>query len=77
MSVVGDTVCQKVIQKSMMALSDVIKQSCAKNIEPKRIARVATLLIKSGLSVKNNLLDRKSTRLNSSHTDISRMPSSA
>ena len=24
-----------------------------------------------------NLLDRKSTRLNSSHTDISRMPSSA
>ena len=26
---------------------------------------------------KNELLDRKSTRLNSSHTDISRMPSSA
>ena len=26
---------------------------------------------------KVNLLDRKSTRLNSSHTDISRMPSSA
>ena len=26
---------------------------------------------------KNNNLDRKSTRLNSSHTDISRMPSSA
>ena len=25
----------------------------------------------------SNLLDRKSTRLNSSHTDISRMPSSA
>ena len=25
----------------------------------------------------NRLLDRKSTRLNSSHTDISRMPSSA
>ena len=24
-----------------------------------------------------NILDRKSTRLNSSHTDISRMPSSA
>ena len=27
--------------------------------------------------VVNNLVDRKSTRLNSSHTDISRMPSSA
>ena len=26
---------------------------------------------------KNRALDRKSTRLNSSHTDISRMPSSA
>ena len=26
---------------------------------------------------KDNLIDRKSTRLNSSHTDISRMPSSA
>ena len=29
------------------------------------------------LSLTNNPLDRKSTRLNSSHTDISRMPSSA
>ena len=28
-------------------------------------------------SGKSTLLDRKSTRLNSSHTDISRMPSSA
>ena len=28
-------------------------------------------------AVDNNLIDRKSTRLNSSHTDISRMPSSA
>ena len=27
--------------------------------------------------VSNDQLDRKSTRLNSSHTDISRMPSSA
>ena len=31
----------------------------------------------SGLSGALRLLDRKSTRLNSSHTDISRMPSSA
>ena len=27
--------------------------------------------------IKENIKDRKSTRLNSSHTDISRMPSSA
>ena len=32
---------------------------------------------RSGLSLKQGLVDRKSTRLNSSHTDISRMPSSA
>ena len=29
------------------------------------------------LDLKPNVVDRKSTRLNSSHTDISRMPSSA
>ena len=34
--------------------------------------RVATVFLASAL-----LLDRKSTRLNSSHTDSSRMPSSA
>ena len=31
----------------------------------------------SFVGLKNNVADRKSTRLNSSHTDISRMPSSA
>ena len=31
----------------------------------------------AALLLDENLLDRKSTRLNSSHTDISRMPSSA
>mgnify|MGYP003346869556 CR=1 FL=1 len=30
-----------------------------------------------GLTFRNDSKDRKSTRLNSSHTDISRMPSSA
>ena len=34
-------------------------------------------LLKSVVEIKPNGLDRKSTRLNSSHTDISRMPSSA
>ena len=39
----------------------------------------AVILIHQGGSDKSewNSLDRKSTRLNSSHTDISRMPSSA
>ena len=31
----------------------------------------------TGRSAKDKFIDRKSTRLNSSHTDISRMPSSA
>ena len=34
-------------------------------------------MIKGGLIASVGGLDRKSTRLNSSHTDISRMPSSA
>ena len=33
--------------------------------------------LKDVIAVKDQPLDRKSTRLNSSHTDISRMPSSA
>ena len=40
--------------------------------------RAADLLGKeAGLFVASGTIDRKSTRLNSSHTDISRMPSSA
>ena len=35
------------------------------------------LALKEQMKVDPSLLDRKSTRLNSSHTDISRMPSSA
>ena len=38
--------------------------------------RVA-LLRKQGIDIREYSADRKSTRLNSSHTDISRMPSSA
>ena len=37
----------------------------------------ATFLLKAGMMQTVLILDRKSTRLNSSHTDISRMPSSA
>ena len=33
--------------------------------------------LKKHQAVRISVLDRKSTRLNSSHTDISRMPSSA
>ena len=39
--------------------------------------RVKGDLIKLAKELDLPLLDRKSTRLNSSHTDISRMPSSA
>ena len=34
-------------------------------------------VLENGFGLGLNFLDRKSTRLNSSHTDISRMPSSA
>ena len=37
----------------------------------------ASLAHAAGGEIKVGVLDRKSTRLNSSHTDISRMPSSA
>ena len=43
---------------------------------PHRIARGVIELLSSGMPPVCKL-DRKSTRLNSSHTDISRMPSSA
>ena len=38
---------------------------------------LSDLLRQLGYGVSDFALDRKSTRLNSSHTDISRMPSSA
>ena len=34
-------------------------------------------MIKDAIKERNQFIDRKSTRLNSSHTDSSRMPSSA
>ena len=34
-------------------------------------------IIQAAAETKSPVIDRKSTRLNSSHTDISRMPSSA
>ena len=33
--------------------------------------------LKAAINAANKLLDRKSTRLNSSHSSVSRMPSSA
>ena len=45
------------------------------NLEEFKKSPLAQKMIKEGITSKE--LDRKSTRLNSSHTDISRMPSSA
>ena len=42
-----------------------------------RRATLGLLVIGFGVMALLDNLDRKSTRLNSSHTDISRMPSSA
>ena len=41
------------------------------------LSRAALILDERCKKVSGGTLDRKSTRLNSSHTDISRMPSSA
>ena len=46
----------------------------AKSFQHLTAHQAATLALESGVQ---QLLDRKSTRLNSSHTDSSRMPSSA
>ena len=43
----------------------------------KRVVGPSGLLVMPSLPYHNMSTDRKSTRLNSSHTDISRMPSSA
>ena len=42
-----------------------------------RVAGYSVSAAADGMSALTALRDRKSTRLNSSHTDISRMPSSA
>ena len=48
------------------------------DIATKLPGRLTEVLVKEGDFVaRNQVVDRKSTRLNSSHTDISRMPSSA
>ena len=41
------------------------------------VKKCIEILIDEGMSYEDAMEDRKSTRLNSSHTDISRMPSSA
>ena len=42
-----------------------------------RVNELNKQVIENQRECTNSLIDRKSTRLNSSHTDISRMPSSA
>ena len=44
---------------------------------PDILAKIGQIDMQAQLSGKTFYEDRKSTRLNSSHTDISRMPSSA
>ena len=56
-----------------MTIFNLIKD-CFGIIEKKTEKNPVEVLVKA---VENSAIDRKSTRLNSSHTDISRMPSSA
>ena len=57
----------------MEALNDRAVSEASLNAARHKLSRLETALGK----VDQHDLDRKSTRLNSSHTDISRMPSSA
>ena len=63
------------------------QQDHAQHAAPVQAAPAATVMTKGivrsvdakagTITIKHEHIDRKSTRLNSSHTDISRMPSSA
>ena len=54
-----------------------VKRLVAIDIDPAMLERAMARATRSGLGPDRLEVDRKSTRLNSSHTDISRMPSSA
>ena len=67
----------KVPVEDMLAMGNEALFMAAKRWKPKNNARFATFAKSFILKGVRRDLDRKSTRLNSSHTDISRMPSSA
>ena len=59
-----------------MSLIDSLRPECLQ-IGSKARDKTAVLHEITKLALKSGLLDRKSTRLNSSHIPLSRMPSSA
>mgnify|MGYP003341086555 CR=1 FL=1 len=64
----------------VLALNDTARTSArlaSVSIDPVTTARDYVTTAHPGITVRAVTEDRKSTRLNSSHTDISRMPSSA
>ena len=68
----GDTVLGLVVSEFLYRKSPILSES--------EMSRIKSYLVSGRVlsMIANNMnLDRKSTRLNSSHTDISRMPSSA
>ena len=69
----GGKVAQVAFQKVGVTLQD-LQTLSEEDILGKTIQGLAKI---SDVSVRTKTADRKSTRLNSSHTDISRMPSSA
>ena len=82
--IISDNIKSLIIGKSYShrAVGDALENSCSKLIK-KHIINFTKSKSKQSVDdftiLENNTehLDRKSTRLNSSHTDISRMPSSA
>ena len=68
-------------QLSRQQQIEALEKDWAQNPRWKGIKRNYTaadvVRLRGSLHIEHTLADRKSTRLNSSHTDISRMPSSA
>ena len=60
----------KLFEERIIFLGQAIDDTVANDV-------MAQLLTLESMDPDRDIIDRKSTRLNSSHTDISRMPSSA
>ena len=65
------------VRHAMLLLSDGPQFFEANEIDPISFDNHLAKCTTCKLEVETERIDRKSTRLNSSHTDISRMPSSA
>ena len=65
------------IMKSFNSAIDYIEDNLTEELDEKEITRITGYSFPMFSRIFSIVSDRKSTRLNSSHVDLSRMPSSA